>query len=106
LGGYKITYASPSSINASKGIGEILSYVNTQTDSWISNLLLLAIFIIVLLGFYKAKDDFRGAMAVSGYATLVVAIFFWIGGFVSSTVFAISLGVAILGTLFLLLDNN
>lgn len=101
-----MTYPSPTTINASKGFGEILAYTNTVTNSWISNMLLIAIYIIVLIGFYKAKDDFQGAMAVAGYGTFVVSLFFWIGGFVSGWAFGITIAMAILGTIVLLLDHN
>jgi hypothetical protein len=101
-----MTYASPTSINASKGLGEILNFVNVATNSWISNMLLIAIYIIILIGFYKAKDDFQGALAIAGYGTFVIALFFWIGGFVNGWAFAISVALAVMGTLVLLMDNN
>jgi len=101
-----MTYASPTSVNMSKGFGEVLNYINVVTDSWISNMFLIAIYVIVLIGFYKAKDDFKGALAVAGYGTFVVALFFWIGGFVSGITFGMTVAVAILGTLVLLMDNN
>ena len=101
-----MTYASPTSINTSKGIMEILTYTNNVTDNWISNLLLMAIWIITLVGFYRVQDDFKGALAVAGYGTFVVGLLFWIGGFVSAWAFGISLALAILGTIVLLLDNN
>jgi len=101
-----MAYPSPSSVNASKGFGEVLNYINVVTNSWISNMILIAIYVIVLIGFYKAKEDFKGALAVAGYGTFVVALFFWIGGFVSGITFGMTIGVAILGTLVLLMDNN
>ncbi len=101
-----MSYPSPTTINASKGIGEIFNYINTVTDSWISNLILIAIWIIILMGFYKAKEDFTGALAVAGYGTFVVSLFFWIGGFVSGVSFGIVIAMAIMGTIVLLMDNN
>lgn len=102
-----MTYLSPSEgINATKGFGEVLNYVNIITDQWISKLLLVAIYVIVLLGFYKAKDDFSGALAVAGYGTFVIALLFWIGGFVSAPTLAISIAVAVIGTIVLLMENK
>ena len=101
-----MTYPSPTTINGSLGFGEVLNYINLVTDGWISNMILIAIYFIVLIGFYKAKDDFKGALAVAGYGVFVVSLFFWIGGFVSGVTFGITIGVAILGTMVLLLDNN
>jgi hypothetical protein len=101
-----MAYPSPTTINASKGFGEVLIYVNNVTNNWISNLLLMAIWIIILIGFYKAKDDFTGALAVAGYGTFVVSLFFWIGGFISGTAFGIVIAVAIIGTIVLLMDKD
>ena len=101
-----MTYPSPTTINGSKGFAEVLNYTNTVTDGWISNMFLIAIYFIVLIGFYKAKEDFKGALAVAGYGTFVVGLLFWIGGFVSGLSFGFALGMAIIGTIVLLLDNN
>lgn len=101
-----MTYSSPTSINATKGLPEILTYVNQVTDNWISNMLLIAVYVIILIGYYKAKDDFQGAMAVAGYGTFVVSLFFWIGGFISGLAFGIVIAMAILGTIVLLMDHN
>jgi len=101
-----VAYPSPTSVNGSKGFGELLNYINLVTDNWISKMFLLAIYFIILIGSYKAKEDFKGAMAVAGYGTFVVALFFWIGGFVSGITFGMAVAGAILGTMVLLLDNN
>jgi hypothetical protein len=101
-----MTYPSPTTINASRGFGEVLIYINAVTNNWISNLLLIAIYIILLIGFYKARDDFTGALAIAGYGTFVVSLFFWIGGFISGATFGIVIGVAVIGTIVLLMDKN
>jgi len=101
-----MTYTSPTTINVTKGFGEVLNYVNVVTNSWLSNMFMIALYVIILIGFYKAKDDFKGALAVSGYGTFVVGLLFWIGGFISGIAFGMTIGVAILGTVVLLLDNN
>lgn len=101
-----MTYPQPSSINASQGIVEVLDYVNTVSDHWISNMFLLAVYIIFLIGYYKAKDDFKGALGVAGYGVFVVGLLFWIGGFITGWAFGIAIAVAIVGTLVLLMDNN
>ena len=101
-----MTYASPTEINATKGFSEVLNYINVVTDNWVSNMLLIGIYIIVLLGFYKAKQDFTGAMAVAGYGTFVIALLFWVGGFVSGVALTVSIAFAIIGTAFLLLDRE
>jgi len=101
-----MTYASPTTINATKGLGEVFNYVNVVTNSWLSNMFMIGLYVIILLGFYKAKDDFKGALAVAGYGTFVAGLLFWIGGFISGIAFGLTIGGAILGTLVLLMDNN
>lgn len=101
-----MAYPYPSSINGTKGFSGILNYVNTVTDSWISNIALIAIYVIILIGFYKAKDDFTGALAVAGYGTFVVGLFFWIGGFISGFALGVAIALAIIGTVILLLDQQ
>jgi hypothetical protein len=101
-----MTYTSPSDINASKGIMEVLNYTNTVTDNWFGSMILVAIWVILAIGYYKAQDDFAGAVAIAGYGTFVIALFFWLAGFVSGNAFAVTVGATILGTLFLLLDNR
>jgi hypothetical protein len=106
LGGIKITYASPSTINASRGLGEIINYTNSVTNQWFSNMILIAIYVIVLIGFYKAKEDFTGALAVAGFGTFVVALLFWIGGMVSGIALGITIAMAIIGVIVLLMDQQ
>ena len=99
-------YDSPSTMNASQRFVEVLTYVNYATNNWISNMFLLGIWVVILMGYMKAQNDFKGAMAVSGYSTFVVALLFWIGGFVSGWAFSISIAFAIIGTAVLLLDHE
>jgi hypothetical protein len=87
------------------GFGNLLTYVNSVTDNWISNMILIGIYIIVLMSFYKAKDDFQGALAVAGYGTFVVALLFWIGGFVNGWAFGITIAMAVIGTIVLMMDQ-
>jgi len=101
-----MTYASPTTINATLGLGEVFNYVNVVTDGWVSNLLMIGIYVIILIGYYKARDDFRGGMAVAGYGSFVVGLLFWVGGLISGLIFSMAIGVAVVGTLVLMMDNN
>lgn len=101
-----MTHISPTTINMSKGFGEVLIYLNTVTNNWISNFLLISIYLVILVGFYKVKDDFQGAFASAGYGTFVVALLLWIGGFVSGISLGICIAMGIIGTIVLLMDNN
>ena len=101
-----MAYPSPSTINVSQGLGEVFNYVNVVTSNWLSNLIMIGIYVIILIGFYKAKDDFKGAMAVAGYGTFVVGLLFWVGGFISGLAFVWIISIAIIGTVVLMMDNN
>lgn len=103
-----MAYPSPSTINGSKGIGEMITYVNDVTSNWFGHFLLIAIYFIFLFGYLRGKgdDDIVGAMAVSGYATFLLSLILWIGGFVSGLAFGICIGVALIGTIALLLDRR
>lgn len=100
-----MAYPSPSTINASKGLGELFNYINLVTNNWVSNMIMIGIWIIVLMGFYKAKEDFKGALAVAGYSTFVVGLLFWIGGFISGFAFGVVIAMALIGTAILFTDQ-
>lgn len=100
-----MTYASPTTVNMSKGLGELLIYINNVTYGWIANMILLGVYIIILMGYYKVQDDFSGALAVSGWATFVITLLFWAGGFATGWALTIAFGLALLGVLALLMDK-
>lgn len=99
-------YDYPSSVNTSSGFETLLVYVNTVTNGWISNMLLLGIYIIILIGFYKAREDFAGAMAVAGFGVFVVALLFWVANFVNGITLAMSIGLALIGVIVLLTNKR
>jgi len=101
-----MTYPAPTSINTTKGLNEIFSYVNEISDNWFSQMVLIGIFMIIWIGYYKAREDFRGGFAVAGYGTFVVSLLFWVGGLISGWVLGVVIGISIIGTLFLLLDHS
>lgn len=101
-----MSYASPTTINASKGFGEIIGYVNGVTNQWFGNMLLIGIYIIVVIGYYKAKEDFIGALAMAGFSLFSVSLLFWLGGLISGVIMGISIGIAIISVVPLFLDNK
>jgi len=101
-----MTYASPTTINASIGITEVLRYTNEVSSSWLSNMILIAIYVIVLISFYRAKDDFVGGMATAGFGTFVVALLFWLGGFISGITLSIVIGILLIGVAVLFVDTK
>jgi len=103
-----MTYASPTTINGSRGIIAILEYVNQVTNFWVSRMLMVAIFVIFLMGYLRSKndDDFVGAFAVGSYATLVVGLPFWIIGFLDGVAFGIIIGVTLISSAMLFMDKR
>ena len=103
-----MAYTSPTEINASRGIISILEYINEVTDFWISRMLMVAIFVIFLMGYLRSKndDDILGAFAVGSYASLVIGILFWIIGFLDGITFGIIIGISLISTALLLFDKR
>jgi Zn-dependent protease with chaperone function len=99
-------YSDVTSMNTSKGFTEILNYVNNVTDNWISNMFLIAVYLLVLIGYYKSTDDFGGAIAVAGFTTFVIALLFWIGGFVNAWAFSIAIALCVVGIVVILINNQ
>ena len=90
-----MAYESPSNINFTDGFTEMFRYLNLVTNSWFSNMLLITIYVIFASGFYFARRDMMGGLAVGGFATFVVGLLFWIGGLISGVTFTVVVGVAI-----------
>ena len=103
-----MAYTSPTTINGSRGIISILEYVNEVSDFWISRMLMLGIFVIFLMGYYRSSktDDFVGAVAVGSYASLVIGILFWIIGFLDGISFGIIIGITLISTAILMMDKR
>ena len=89
-------YANVYDRNLTKGFDEILYYVNDVTESLVSNLILVGIYIIILYGVFKNRNDFLEAMSVSGFVTFIIAVLFWLAGFISGYILVFVLAVAIL----------
>lgn len=90
-------YDYPTSVNLTGGFTDLFVYLNTVTGSWFSNMILIAIYLIFASGFYLARRDIAGAMAVAGFVTFVISTLFWIAQIISATTFIIVIAVAIVG---------
>lgn len=103
-----MAWQDPATINWSNGLVEFLAYVNAVTLGWAARLVLLGIFVIVLTGYYKARDDFAGGLAAAGISTFVVAFAGWLldPPFVDWVTLAISIGVMFICAAIVLLDRN
>ena len=91
-----VRYTEPTSINWSLGFDQVLHYVNDVTNSWASNMILIGIFIITTMGVVAFKKDYFESMAIAGFLTFMVSVFFWIGGFISGTTLVYVIVVTIL----------
>lgn len=88
-------------VNLTKGLDELLRYTNTVSNSWISNMILIGIYVITLMGIYNYKKDFVEGLAIAGFFTFLIALLFWISGFISAFTLVITIALAIAGFIFL-----
>lgn len=102
-----MAWRSPSTINATQGMDSFLPYLSEVTNFWFGRMVMIAIFIIFLFGYLKAKDnDFIGGLAVASYVTFVIGLIFWVIGLVSGLDFAIIIGVVLIATVLLLTQKK
>jgi hypothetical protein len=98
-----MAYPMPTTVNFSTGLSDAFIYLNTVTFNWFSNMIVIAVYLIFASGFFFAKRDVFGALAVGGFATFVVSLLLYTASMISGTTFVIVIGVAIVSfaTLFL-----
>lgn len=94
-------YAEASTVDNSSILG-ILTYLNTVTDGWFSIMVVLSLYAISIIGYYKATGEMAASFGVSGFFVFVVALFFWIAGFLPVYAFIISIALAFIGLLAIL----
>lgn len=95
-------------VTSSDGMSNILSYINVVTNFWAGRMVMIAIFIMFLLGYlrFKADDDFVGGFAIASYVTFVIGLLFWLINFLDGVAFSIIIGVTIISTAILLFDKR
>ena len=101
-----MAYPSITDRNMSKGLSEILYYANEVTESWISNLILMGIYIIIMMSIYNYKRDFVEGMAIAGFFTFLIALFFYLGDFISGVTFVFVIAVAIISVALLFFNKR
>ena len=102
-----MAWRSPTTINASAGMDSFLPYISEVTNFWFGRMVMIAIFVIFIFGYLRAKDDdFIGALAVSSYVTFVIGLLFWVIGLVSGLDFAIIIGIVIVASVLLLTQKK
>lgn len=101
-----MAYPSPGDIVAKDGFPTILEYLNTVTNDWFANLLLITIYSIVLFNYARASDDWFGAFAVAGFGTFIIGLLFFLGSFISGETLGLVLGVMIIGVIAVFLGKK
>jgi hypothetical protein len=98
-------YQMPSEVNWSDPIN-LLAYPNSVTGGAILNWLAIGIYLIVAIGFWFGKKDFAGGMAVAGFATFSVMVWFWLGGVFGNISMGILIGITIIGFIALWIERK
>ena len=89
--------------NGSAGLDSFLPYISEVTNFWFGRMLMVAIFVIFLFGYLRAKDDdFIGGLAVASYVTFVLSLIFWVIGLVSGLDFGVIIGITVISSVLLL----
>ena len=102
-----MAFSSPTTINATAGLDSFLPYISEVTSFWFGRMLMIAIFIMFLMGYLKAKEgDFVGGLAVASYVTFVLGLLFWVIGLVSGLDFAVIIGVVVVASVMLLMQKK
>lgn len=94
-------YAEANTVDHSSILG-ILIYLNTVTDGWFSIMVMLSLYAISIIAYYKSTGEMAASFSVSGFFVFVVALFFWIAGFLPVYAFIISIALALIGLLALM----
>ena len=98
-----MAWRSPTTINASAGMDSVVPYLSEVTNFWFGRMVMVAIFVIFIFGYLRAKDDdFIGALAVASYVTFVIGLIFWVIGLVSGLDFGIIIAVTVISSVLLL----
>ncbi len=102
-----MAWRSPTTINASAGMDSFLPYISEVTNFWFGRMVMVAIFVIFLFGYLRARDgDFFGALAVASYVTFVIGLLFWVIGLVSGLDFAVIIGITLISSVLLLAQKK
>lgn len=101
-----MAYQSPATINWSDGLAGAFYYVNSVSNGWVSNMLLISIYMICLMVYYRTQEDFAGGMAVAGIVTFIMGLFFFVANITTWIIFGYTIGLAIIGFVVLIVDRN
>jgi len=102
-----MAWTSPTTINATAGIGTTLEYLSTVTNFWFGRMLMIAIFVIFLSGYLSVKkEDYFGGLAIASYVTFVMGLLFWTINIVTGMDFAIIIAVTMISSAILFTQRN
>ena len=101
-----MAYASPADVNMSAGFPSVISYLNTVTMGWFFNMLLIAIYVIILMGFARTTQNWIGGFAVAGFTTFVIALLLFLGSAITGITLGIVVGFMMIGVFVLFLGKN
>ena len=101
-----MAYPSISDVNTTKGIGQVLGYVNDITDSWLSNGFLITIYFIIVISVFIARKDWAEGFAIGGFITFLVGFLFYLADFVAGYTLVILGAVAVLGVISLFITKK
>jgi hypothetical protein len=101
-----MAWQDPTTINWSEGLGGAIYYVNSISLGWFSNMLLISIYVIALMGYYRSQSDFARGMGVAGAIVFIMGLFFFIAGMVNWIIFGITIAAAIIGFVVLVIDRH
>jgi hypothetical protein len=101
-----VDYPTTATINASEGISGFLHFLNDGTGGWITNFLMIGLWLIVLIISYKRNDDLSEALAITGFSTFAIGLFFWLSDFLYDIPMGFVTGALIIGVLVLLTNRN
>lgn len=101
-----MAYETPEDLNISEGFGRLLTYTNDVTGSLFANLILITLFVIVTMSYYRSRNNVIEALAIGSYSTFLIATLFYIAGFIVFTTFTVVISFMLLFTLALFLDKK
>ncbi len=98
-----MAFTSPTAINGTAGFDSIFPYLSEITNFWFGRMLMIAIFFLFFMGYFKAREnDIIGGLAVASYVTFVLGLIFWVLGLVTGIDFAIIIGITVASSVALL----
>jgi hypothetical protein len=101
-----MSWQSPETINWTDGLAGAFYYVNSVSNGWVTNMMLISIYVICLMGYYRSQEDFAGGMAVGGIVTFIMGLFFFISGLMTWIIFGFTIAGAVIGFVVLIIERN